>query len=80
MPTPAPDDGREPGLSPEDLAKVAAQFEAESDADKKAALLGWEAFTAWLSRQTTLLQTHPGLMESILQTGPALLAQLARLL
>ncbi|NJO55928.1 MAG: hypothetical protein HC834_05715 [Rhodospirillales bacterium] len=79
MPTPPPDDGREPGLSPEELAKVAAQFSAETEADKQAALLSWEAFTTWLSKQTSLLRTHPGLMESIVQTGPALLAQLARL-
>jgi hypothetical protein len=66
-------------LPPELEEELRAHWNQQENAKEQAKGLTWSSFLGWLNGQTDLLKRNPGLMEQIVQIGPALLTQLIRI-
>jgi hypothetical protein len=67
-------------LPPELEAELKAHWSQQEDAKEQAKGLTWSSFLDWLKGQSDLLGKNPGLMEQIVQIGPALMTHLLRIL
>jgi hypothetical protein len=68
------------GLPPELEEQLKAHWEQQEGAKEQARSLTWSSFLDWLKGQSDLLRKNPGLMEQIVQIGPALMTHLLRIL
>jgi hypothetical protein len=67
-------------LPPELEAELKAHWDQQEGAKEQAQGLTWSSFLDWLKGQSSLLGKNPGLLEQVVQIGPALLTQLFRIL
>ena len=67
-------------LPPELEAELKAHWDQQEGAKAQAEGLTWSSFLDWLKQQNELLRRNPGMMEQIVQIGPALLTHLLRIL
>ncbi|MFZ1104775.1 MAG: hypothetical protein WAN86_18320 [Hyphomicrobiaceae bacterium] len=67
-------------LPPELEAELKAHWSQQEGAKEQAKGLTWSSFLDWLKGQSDLLGKNPGLMEQIVQIGPALMTHLLRIL
>jgi hypothetical protein len=67
-------------LPPELEEQLKAHWSQQEDAKEQAKSLTWHSFLDWLKGQSDLLGKNPGLMEQIVQIGPALMNHLLRIL
>ena len=66
-------------LPPELEEELKAHWSQQEDAKEQAKGLTWSSFIDWLKGQSDLLNKNPGLIEQIVQIGPALLTHLLRI-
>jgi hypothetical protein len=66
-------------LAPELEEELKAHWSQQEDAREQAKGLTWSSLIDWLKGQSDLLNKNPGLIEQIVQIGPALLTHLLRI-